>query len=218
MATVQGAGRLWSSSILRVVGRPRLSWSNGLSSAFPAAVSTTRQWFSTRPEEKIMVRPSNLIFDPAVTCSPFYGLAKISKEPQAAPGVEGDPDDCDDDVEMFDASTRPEPLKAIPLPERLHVDIHQFNCADEDGNTKVGTIHLSRDVFGCDPIRTDILQRVVQYQRNKKRGKRYPAYTKTISEVSGSGKKMRAQKGSGNARCGHKRPPHWRGGAKAHGK
>jgi len=28
---------------------------------------------------------------------------------------------------------------------------------------------------------------------------------------------MRQQKGTGMARCGHKRPPHWRGGAKAHG-
>ena len=67
-----------------------------------------------------------------------------------------------------------------------------------------------------DPIRPDLLQRVVTWQRNKKRGKR-KAKTKTISEVSGSGRKVRNQKGGGVARAGHSRPAHWRGGAKAHG-
>jgi len=102
---------------------------------------------------------------------------------------------------------------AIPLPDRLHVPIIDFKS-----NTNVGSIHLSPHVFGNDPIRVDILHRVVVYQRNKKRGRRNGgARTKTISEVSGSGKKMRNQKGGGVARAGHKRPPHWRGGAKAHG-
>lgn len=41
--------------------------------------------------------------------------------------------------------------------------------------------------------------------------------TKSIAEVSGSGRKVRPQKGGGSARAGHSRPPHWRGGAKAHG-
>ena len=82
----------------------------------------------------------------------------------------------------------------------------------------VGTVNLPSEIFGKHPIRTDLIHRVVVYQRNKKRGKRNGgARTKTISEVSGSGKKMRQQKGTGMARCGHKRPPHWRGGAKAHG-
>jgi large subunit ribosomal protein L4 len=104
-------------------------------------------------------------------------------------------------------------LYAIPFPERLHVPILDFKSASESG-----TIHLSEDVFGQDPIRTDILHRCVIYQRNKKRGRRNGgARTKTIGEVSGSGKKVRNQKGGGIARAGHKRPAHWRGGAKAHG-
>ncbi|CAN0547089.1 unnamed protein product, partial [Ectocarpus sp. 12 AP-2014] len=41
--------------------------------------------------------------------------------------------------------------------------------------------------------------------------------TKRIGEISGSGRKVRPQKGGGVARAGHSRPPHWRGGAKAHG-
>lgn len=42
-------------------------------------------------------------------------------------------------------------------------------------------------------------------------------HSKGISEVSGSGAKHHPQKGTGRARAGHSRPPHWRGGAKAHG-
>ncbi|EED93627.1 RM4, ribosomal protein 4, partial [Thalassiosira pseudonana CCMP1335] len=82
----------------------------------------------------------------------------------------------------------------------------------------LGSIHLSAHTFGCDPIRVDILHRCVVYQRNKRRGKRNAgARTKTIHEVSGSGRKVRNQKGGGVARAGHSRPAHWRGGAKAHG-
>lgn len=47
--------------------------------------------------------------------------------------------------------------------------------------------------------------------------RRGTASSKRIGEVRGSGKKMRPQKGGGTARAGHKRPPHWRGGARAHG-
>ena len=87
----------------------------------------------------------------------------------------------------------------------------------KDGE-EVGTFHLSARTFGNDPIRVDILHRNVVYQRNKKRGKRNAgAVTKRVGEVSGSGRKVRPQKGGGTARAGHSRPAHWRGGAKAHG-
>ena len=117
--------------------------------------------------------------------------------------------DNDDDF-WLESST---PRYVIPLPERLHVSVYDKT----DFRTIVGSIHLASSVFGQDPIRVDLIKRVVQYQRNKKRGKRYPALTKTVSTVSGSGKKVRPQKGGGTARAGHKRPAHWRGGAKAHG-
>ncbi|KAL7538535.1 hypothetical protein ACHAXR_008629 [Thalassiosira sp. AJA248-18] len=123
--------------------------------------------------------------------------------------------DSEDEEEriLYDLSTKPDVPRAIPLPQRLHVPVMDIKTGEE-----VGTFHLSEKTFGNDPIRVDILHRVVVWQRNKKRGKRNAgARTKTISEVSGSGKKVRAQKGSGKARAGHSRPAHWRGGAKAHG-
>jgi len=124
-----------------------------------------------------------------------------------------DEDDDDDKQAIYSLANKPEPIYAIPLPQRLHVPIF-----DLTSGTEAGTIHLSESIFGHDPIRTDILHRCVTYQRNKKRGLRNNgARTKTISEISGSGKKVRAQKGGGVARAGHKRPAHWRGGAKAHG-
>mmetsp|Transcript_2112 Transcript_2112/g.2937 ORF Transcript_2112/g.2937 Transcript_2112/m.2937 type:complete len:417 (+) Transcript_2112:108-1358(+) len=131
--------------------------------------------------------------------------------------VEEDDDDEDDEADeqrvLYDLSTKADVPRAIPLPQRLHVPIMDFKSGEQ-----VGTFHLSDKTFGCDPVRVDILQRVVVWQRNKKRGKRNAgARTKTISEVSGSGRKVRNQKGGGVARAGHSRPAHWRGGAKAHG-
>lgn len=114
---------------------------------------------------------------------------------------------------LYDLSTKPDIPRAIPLPQRLHVPVVDIKSGEE-----VGTFHLSEKTFGNDPVRVDILHRVVVYQRNKKRGRRNAgARTKTISEVSGSGRKVRPQKGGGQARAGHSRPAHWRGGAKAHG-
>ena len=91
----------------------------------------------------------------------------------------------------------------VPLPDRLLVSVLDKN----DLTSSVGTISLHPVVFGQETVRVDLLKRVVLYYRNNKRGKRYPARTKTISEVSGSGRKLRQQKGMGQARVGHSRPP-----------
>lgn len=103
---------------------------------------------------------------------------------------------------------------AIPLPERLKVEVHTLFAPQHSSLT--GTLHLEESVFGKDPIRIDLIKRTVDWFRAHLRGRR-KAKTKTIGEVSGSGRKVRPQKGSGRARAGHSRPPHWRGGAKAHG-
>ena len=99
----------------------------------------------------------------------------------------------------------------IPLPERLNANVHY----GKDGSLS-GTIPLEESVFGIDPIRIDLMKQAVDYIRAKIRGRRKNV-TKTISQVSGSGRKVRQQKGTGSARAGHSRPNHWRGGAKAHG-
>jgi len=67
-------------------------------------------------------------------------------------------------------------------------------------------------VFG-QPIRRDILQRVVVWQlANARQGS---AKGKTRAEVSGSNRKPYKQKGTGHARVGTRRAPHFKGGGRA---
>lgn len=74
---------------------------------------------------------------------------------------------------------------------------------------KATEMDLNEAVFGA-PIRVDLMARVVHWQRNKARQGSHK--TKTISEISGTGKKPFAQKGTGNARAGTLRASHHRGG------
>jgi len=69
---------------------------------------------------------------------------------------------------------------------------------------------LNKNVFGL-PMRKDILQRVVEWQRARKQAGTHN--TLTVSEISGTTKKPFNQKGTGNARQGSLRSPHMRGGA-----
>ena len=77
-----------------------------------------------------------------------------------------------------------------------------------------GDIELSDDVFGLEP-RADILHRVVNWQREKKRATARP--TRERSDISRTGKKFGRQKGGGTARHGDRRAPIFIGGGKAHG-
>lgn len=77
-------------------------------------------------------------------------------------------------------------------------------------NKAAGEIELSDAVFGA-PVRKDILHRMVQWQRAKAQAGTHK--TKTISEISGTGKKPFKQKGSGNARQGSMRSAQMRGGS-----
>lgn len=65
------------------------------------------------------------------------------------------------------------------------------------------------------PLRTDIVQRVVEWQRAKSRAGL--SNTKSRGDVSGTGKKPHPQKGTGRARQGTKRGPFHVGGGVAHG-
>lgn len=87
------------------------------------------------------------------------------------------------------------------------------NVYDMDGQI-VREEHLDNYVFGA-PINTAVLHQVVTAQLvNRRQG---TASTKTRAEVSGGSKKPYRQKGTGRARQGSTRAPHWRGGGTVFG-
>lgn len=73
----------------------------------------------------------------------------------------------------------------------------------------VDQLELDERVFGVQPNRAVLHQVVVAQQANARRGTHD---TKTRAEVSGGGKKPYRQKGTGHARQGTIRAPHYRGG------
>lgn len=77
-----------------------------------------------------------------------------------------------------------------------------------DGKS-AGSVDLAEDLFGLEP-RTDILHRVVRWQRNNAQAGTHKV--KTRSEVSYSTKKIYRQKGTGGARHGARSAPIFRGG------
>ncbi|CAB4391814.1 unnamed protein product [Rhizophagus irregularis] len=101
-------------------------------------------------------------------------------------------------------------LKAVsPLPTHIQAWLHDFET-----NTPLGIINLDRRVFGA-PIRKDLLQRVIVWQRDCLRQGTHSS--KNRSEVRGTTRKWAKQKGRGKARVGSHRAPHFRGGGVAHG-
>lgn len=79
---------------------------------------------------------------------------------------------------------------------------------------KVGTIELDDTVFAV-PVHEHLLWEVVKWQLAKRRAGTHS--TKRLGEVRGSTKKMWKQKGTGQARQGSKRGPHWVGGGSVFG-
>ncbi len=70
-------------------------------------------------------------------------------------------------------------------------------------------IEISDDVFGVPFNQAVVHQAMVRQQANARQG---TASTKTRGEVSGSGKKLFRQKGTGSARAGNRKSPLRRGG------
>jgi len=81
-------------------------------------------------------------------------------------------------------------------------------------NAVVGSLDLADEVFDA-PVNEDLLYEAVRHSRAGMRGGN--AKTKTRHEVSGSGKKLWRQKGTGRARMGSIRSPLWRHGGTTHG-
>lgn len=78
----------------------------------------------------------------------------------------------------------------------------------------VGSLELADAVFGADVNEALLYEAVRQYTAARRSG---TASTKTRHEVSGSGKKLWKQKGTGRARMGSIRSPLWRHGGTVHG-
>jgi large subunit ribosomal protein L4 len=81
-------------------------------------------------------------------------------------------------------------------------------------NQQVREIDLPEEIFGY-PYKEHLIHEAVQaYLAGLRRGTHK---TKTRSEVSGSGRKLWRQKGTGRARTGDIRNPKWRKGGTVHG-
>ncbi len=81
-------------------------------------------------------------------------------------------------------------------------------------NKKVKDIDIDENIF-CLKIFPDLIHQYIRYQNAKNRQGSHK--TKSRSEVSGRAKKPFSQKGTGNARQGSSKPPHFRGGATSMG-
>jgi large subunit ribosomal protein L4 len=81
-------------------------------------------------------------------------------------------------------------------------------------NQVVGSLDLSDEVFGAEVNESLIYEAVRHYRAGQRSG---TAKTKVRREVSGSGKKLWKQKGTGRARMGSVRSPLWRHGGTIHG-
>lgn len=81
-------------------------------------------------------------------------------------------------------------------------------------NKKVGEIELSDAVFGEEFNESLVHTSVTNYLANRRQG---TSATKTRGNVSGSGKKLWKQKGTGRARIASLRSPLWKGGGNVHG-
>ena len=77
-----------------------------------------------------------------------------------------------------------------------------------------GEITLDKNIFGAE-VRADLLHQMVNYQLAKRRSGNHKA--KQRHEISGTGKKPWAQKGTGRARAGDLKRNIDRGGQVAHG-
>ena len=87
------------------------------------------------------------------------------------------------------------------------IDIYNLSGA------KAGTMDLADEVFGA--VNEDLLWEAVRHYRAAGRAGTHA--TKNRWQVSGSGKKLWKQKGTGRARIGSIRSPLWRHGGTVHG-
>lgn len=85
----------------------------------------------------------------------------------------------------------------------MKIDVYNPN------REKVGQVELADAVFGAE-VKEHLLYSVVRYQRAAARQGTHKV--KQRAEVRGGGRKPWRQKGTGRARQGSTRAPHWKGG------
>ena len=71
---------------------------------------------------------------------------------------------------------------------------------------KVSTVDLKEEIFGIEPNEAVVHSVLINYLANQRQGTQS---TKTRAEVRGGGRKHWRQKGTGRARQGSIRAPHW---------
>src|SRR4051812_45188042 len=81
-------------------------------------------------------------------------------------------------------------------------------------NKEVGEVTLADAVFGVELNEALIHSALMNFQANGRQG---TSATKTRGNVSGSGRKLWKQKGTGRARIASLRSPLWKGGGNVHG-
>ncbi len=81
-------------------------------------------------------------------------------------------------------------------------------------NKEVGEVTLSDAVFAVDYNEALVHAAVKNFLANRRQG---TSATKTRGDVSGSGRKLWKQKGTGRARIASLRSPLWKGGGNVHG-
>jgi large subunit ribosomal protein L4 len=91
-----------------------------------------------------------------------------------------------------------------------HIDV-----IDLGGGATVGSLELADEIFAPEQINEALLWEAVKHYRASMR--QGTAATKNKKLVSGSGKKLWTQKGTGRARVGSVRSPIWRHGGTVHG-
>ncbi|CBQ67844.1 related to 50S ribosomal protein L4 [Sporisorium reilianum SRZ2] len=148
----------------------------------------------------------------ASTSSPA-SFASVEQQQQQQEGLHASEFDFDGEtyeIPPFDEGD----LVVVPnKPSMVHVKMSQLRKGSSAASAK-SYVPLSAHVFDA-PARRDVIHSAVVYYLDAQRSG--TASTKGRSDVRGSMRKLRPQKGSGQARLGTMSNPMLRGGAVAHG-
>ncbi|XP_024016043.1 uncharacterized protein LOC18025705 [Eutrema salsugineum] len=137
-----------------------------------------------------------------------YGMGLLSNRKLSTSILTPDSSDDSFPCGLLTKKTVITPDRTIGQYQDLVIPVTNFQNEDK------GFMVLAGDVFDV-PIRKDIIHNVVKWQLAKRQQGTHS--TKTISEVSGTGRKPWNQKGTGRARHGTLRSNQFRGGCIMHG-